>query len=117
MRTLLAVGLAAPSLSLAQLLPGPTAERCEKSTSTQPAAAWLNTAAAAVLPASLDNRILRYRVSHDIPLWEQSDRMYEPLVPRALSTDRWLDLANGIEARQSIERPVAAGKYPTQLTT
>src|SRR3954463_13021745 len=113
MRILLLAAVAAPSLCLAQLLPGPTAERCEKSTSTESAAAWLNKAAATVLPASLDDRILRYRASHAIPAWEQSDRMYPPFIMRAPSSDRWVDLANATEARQAIDRPVAPGRYPS----
>lgn len=111
--------LAAPSLATAQLLAhSGTPERCEPApANTASAQVWLDRAAEAVLPKSIDGRVLKYRVSHDVPLWEQSDRSYEPFIPHATATDRWYDLASGVEARQPIERAVAPGQYPSQFTS
>jgi hypothetical protein len=111
-----AVGLMAPARSDGQLLPSPTAERCAPAVANGATAAqWLERAAAAVLPRGADGKVLRYRGSHDTPLWEQSDRMYEPFVPNATVSMRWVDPVIGVEGRQAPERPVSPRDYATQL--
>ena len=108
----------APSVAAAQLLPSPTAERCAPApANTLSAAGWLDRAAATVLPPNPGGRVLRYRASHDVPLWEQSDRSYEPFIPRALSTDRWVDIDAGVEARHPIDRPITSSQFPSILTS
>src|SRR5947209_1355915 len=107
--------LALPAPCIAQLLPSPPQEQCTAAPSRSPTAReWLDSAAARVLPRSTTGRVLRYRASHDVPLWEQSDRMYEPYVPNVSLTLRWYDPATNVEARQSVERPLAHGAYPQQ---
>lgn len=94
------VALAAAALP-AQLLPDAPPERCSAMSRSPDARAWLDRAAALVLPSSPEGRVLTYRATHDQPLWEQSDRMYEPFIPNARETVRWYDPASGIEGRQS----------------
>lgn len=102
-----------PSLSTAQ--PGMTSapEKCTPLTGT--ATAWLDRAAARVMPASVDGRVLRYRAGQDTPFWNQSDRMYEPFIPNMAVTTRWYDPATGVEARQPVERALKPGDYPSLL--
>jgi hypothetical protein len=108
----------APSGAFAQLLPSVPAEHCVAAPpGGLTATAWLDRAAATVLPPSLDGRVLRYRASHDVPLWEQSDRSYEPYIPNSAVTQRWYDPATGVEARQPVERPLRPGDYPSLLTS
>jgi hypothetical protein len=119
MRLSIAAALTAiPSLAFSQLLPSATRERCEAAPAATPSAqAWLDRAAASVLPADPTAHVLQYRASHDVPAWEQSDRMYPPFISRAPSTDRWIDLATRVEARQPIDRPATVGRYPLQIIT
>lgn len=110
----LAACLIAPSLQ-AQVVLAPTRERCEPARTASTAEALLARAAAAVLPDAETQRILRFRASFDTPLWEQSDRMYEPFIPNTLLQQTWYDPATGISARQPIDRPAPAGRFPAQL--
>lgn len=114
----LALSLALPTASPAQLLPAQPPERCTSAAGDAGAAhTWLDRAAARVLPPAFDHRVLTYRASHDVPLWEQSDRMYGPYIPYVSMTTRWYDPATGTEGRQSSEREIAAGDLPAQLYT
>ncbi|MEP6765476.1 MAG: hypothetical protein ABJB66_14270 [Gemmatimonadaceae bacterium] len=97
-------------------LPAAPSERC----TVAPAnigtpAMWLDRAAARVLPASMEGKVLRVRATHDSPLWEQSDRSYEPFIPNASETVRWFDPQTNVEARNSPLRPVTPAQYPAQL--
>lgn len=111
----LAVAIQA-SVAWAQLLPPAPAMRCTPATrSTGLASAWLDRAAAAILPPDAAGRILRYRASHDTPFWEQGDRVYEPFLPNTTITERWYDPATGVEGRGPADRPTPPGRRPPQL--
>lgn len=114
---LLAGGAAAiPSPSLAQLLPPAPPDRCTAMASgAAPASQWLDRAASAVLPPSMEGRVLRARITHDVPMWEQSDRMYPPYVPNTAARQIWYDPATGMTGRQPVERPVSPGRRPAEL--
>lgn len=107
-----------PSLGHAQLLQGVPSERCEAVPPGAPAAAeWLHRAAAMVLPATIDGRILRYNATTDVPMWEQSDRMYEPFIPNASTDQYWYDPASGNIGRQRATQPWSVGKRAAELFT
>lgn len=114
-RAAAALSLAAllPSLSVAQPGLSAPAEKCTPLSGT--ATAWLDRAAARVMPASTEGRVLRYRAGQDTPFWNQSDRMYEPFIPSMAVTARWYDPATGVEARQPIERALKPGEYPSLI--
>ncbi|HVZ49771.1 MAG TPA: hypothetical protein VG916_13380 [Gemmatimonadaceae bacterium] len=101
-----------------QLLPSASPERCGPAPAgTVSAAAWLDRAAALVLPPDGDARVLRFRAGHETPLWEQSDRMYEPFVPNVTASTRWVDLHAGLEGRAPIDRPPGPGMRPSQINS
>src|SRR5688500_9901051 len=116
MRLSLALLVTAPGLAAAQLLPSPTPERCLPASSVPTPAAWLGRATTRVMPTD-DGRVLRYRVAHDVPFWEQSDRMYPPFIPNIQSTIRWHIVGSQLEARHPIERAVTTAQYPSQILT
>lgn len=114
----LTLSLLLPTLSRAQLLPQQPPERCTSATGdARTAHTWLDRAAARVLPSAFDHRVLTYRASHDVPLWEQSDRMYGPYIPYVSMTTRWYDPTTGTEGRQPSERKISASELPAQLYT
>ncbi len=107
-----------PSALPAQLLPVAPREHCTPYTQGAGAAQeWLDRAAARVLPSSLEGRVLRYRASLDVPLWEQSDRTYPPYIPNASVTLRWYDPATGAEGRQPVDRTLVPHRPPAQIST
>lgn len=65
---LVALTVLTPSLAAAQLLPIAPPEQCVSAVQNQVASSWLERSAATVLPASLDGRVVRYRMSQDTPL-------------------------------------------------
>ena len=99
------------------LLPSaPSTERCTAAPATTgSASAWLDRAVARVIPSNLDKKVLFYHATHDQPLWEQSDRPYEPYIPNMAETLRWYDPNTGVEGRQSIARVPTPVQYPSQL--
>ncbi|MDB4908820.1 MAG: beta-lactamase protein [Gemmatimonadetes bacterium] len=100
------------------LLPSPPAERCSAAPAgIGTASAWLERAAARVLPAQLDGKVLRLRATHDVPLWEQSDRPYEPYIPGAREVNRWYDPATGAQGQQGVARVPTPTQYPQQLAS
>ena len=109
--------LVAPSISRAQLLPSAPAERCSFYGSSATAAQLLNFAASTVLPRSLDGKVLTFRASQDRPLWEQSDRMYEPFIPSTQITQRWYDPSTGIEAWHTGDNPAKSTEFPAILAS
>lgn len=113
---LLVIALSAPRAASAQLLPTAPPDRCSAiTTSSTPASRWLDRAAAAVLPSSMQGRAFRARITHDTPMWEQSDRMYPPYVPNAVARQIWYDPSSGMTGRQPIERPLATGRRPAEM--
>lgn len=77
------------------LLPTSPPERCEVAPGSPPASVLLDRAARLVLPADGQGKTLRLSVSVDVPLWEQSDRPYEPFLPSMTQFRSWLDLSTG----------------------
>ncbi|HSA56695.1 MAG TPA: hypothetical protein VLE53_13380 [Gemmatimonadaceae bacterium] len=105
-----------PGRASAQLLPAAPADRCTAlAPDSASAVQWLDRAAGAVLPPTADGRVLRARVTHDVPLWEQSDRMYPPFVPNTVVRQLWYDPVSGITGRQPVERAVPPGSRPAEL--
>lgn len=113
---LLGIAVSAPRQASAQLLPTAPPDRCTAiSAGSSSASQWLDRAAAAVLPPSMDGRALRARITHDTPMWEQSDRMYPPYVPNTVVRQIWYDPASGITGRQPVERPAIPGRRPAEM--
>jgi hypothetical protein len=67
------------------------------------------------MPASMAGRILRFRAGHDVPFWEQSDRMYGPFIPNIAMMTRWYDPGSGNEARHPYERAIRPSEYPSLI--
>lgn len=105
-----------PGPAPAQLLPSAPADRCIPLAAEAPDAShWLARAASAVLPPSMEGRALRARITHDVPMWEQSDRMYPPFVPNTAVRQIWYDPTTDITGRQPVERPIEPGRRPAEL--
>ena len=106
-------GAQAPSQSF---LPGPPPERCTAAPAGTPdAVAWLDRAAARVMPASLNGQFLRFRSLVQQPLWEQSDRMYAPFIPNGRVLTNWLDLSTNVVALNAADRQVTHAQFPEQI--
>ena len=112
----LAVVVSAPAAALGQQLPAPPSEQCtEAPRSTTTAQAWLERAAARVLPPSANGRVLRYRATQDRPMRDASDRTYEPYTPNMWTEIHWFDLATKMEGVQAPDRPLPPGSPPAQI--
>ncbi len=109
---------AASAAETPQLLPASPREVCSAApTGVGTAVQWLERASTRVMPVSVAGKVLRYRAVLEVPMWEQSDRMYEPFLPTAQDLVRWYDPSTAVEGRQASDRPVAPGQLPSQLTS
>lgn len=115
-KVLFVVAMLAAVPASAQLHLTPPAEQCRPAPASSPnAVEWLRRAHAVTFPANADSLILNFRGYLDVPLWEQSDRMYEPYIPNVVDRNLWYDPRSGFIARQPVERPISPGAFAAEL--